>query len=379
MRVLFVAGYDDATYHRKIELLADAPDVEILHVNPKGCGREDGWYPSARGDRRYRLRTFRVRSLGRTGDPHRSYLWPPDLAMAEFQPDLIHAENDVETVAAVQVTLARWLWARRSKLIHYSWQNILRPRRWHVRRVTRLSLQAADHVVCASHEAAGVLRHQGFRRATSVLPTGGLDTRYFHPRRGPESKERLGLTGFVIGFVGRLAPEKGIDTLLAAAARMPAGANVLIVGNGPDKARLVARARVLGLEARCRWVENVPHEGVSDYMNAMDVLVLPSRTTTNWKEQFGRVLMEASGCRIAVVGSDSGAIPEVLGEEGRRFPEGDAGALAGILQQLAQDADLRERIAECGYRRALENYSVELVAERLLRIWRDLQCSMICR
>ena len=146
----------------------------------------------------------------------------------------------------------------------------------------------------------------------------------------------------------------------------------MIVGSGPEKSRLVSLASALGLEAGCRWVEAVSYDVVCDYMNAMDVLVLPSRTTRNWKEQFGRVLMEALGCRVAVVGSDSGAIPEVMGAAGQSFPEGDAGALADILKQLAGDARRRGEMAERGYRRALENYSVQRVAERLLQIWRDV-------
>jgi len=372
IRVLFIAGYDNPIYHRKVELLADSPELEILHVTTAACGREEGQYWSAGGRRRYVVRTLEARWVGRAGDPHRGYLWPPHCAMGEFKPDLVHAESDLETLGAAQVTLARSIWARRSKLVHYSWQNLLRPRRWPVRLVSQLSLRAADHVICASREAVDVVRRQGFRRGTSVLPLVGLDARYFHPKRGSELRARLGLGGFVVGFVGRLVPEKGVDTLLHAAARLPDPRDVLIVGSGPEKSRLVSRARALGLEASCRWIEAVSYDVVCDYMNAMDVLVLPSRTTRNWKEQFGRVLMEALGCRVAVVGSDSGAIPKVMGAAGQSFPEGDAGALADILKQLAGDARWRGEMAERGYRRALENYSVQRVAERLLQIWRDV-------
>ena len=107
-----------------------------------------------------------------------------------------------------------------------------------------------------------------------------------------------------------------------------------IVGDGPQRAeleRLIAR-RSLG--DRVRLLRSVPPAEVAAQMSEMDVLVLPSRTTPVWKEQFGRVLAEAMACRVPVVGSDSGAIPEVIGDAGLTFPEGDADALAERLGRL---------------------------------------------
>jgi glycosyltransferase involved in cell wall biosynthesis len=371
-RVLFIAGYNHPAYHRKVELLANAPDMDILHISISGYGKDPGRYLSANGQRSYRVRTFPAHWLGQPGDPHRGFLWPPHYCMRQFKPHIIHSESDVETLGTAQIALARWVLARRSKLIEYSWQNILRPRSLAVRLLSAMTLRAAGHVVCASQEAVAVLRQQGYRDGASIMPLVGVDVRYFHPKPVPELRARLGPRGIVIGYVGRLIPAKGVDTLLHAFARLAAPAQLLILGNGIEKNNLYALVQSLNVADRCHFVDQVDYNSVADYMNAMDVLVLPSRTTTQWKEQFGRVLIEAMGCKVAVVGSDSGAIPEVIDKAGYIFPEDNVDALAAILNRLATDPSLRQEIAERGYRHVLANYSVEYLAEQVLQIWQGL-------
>ncbi len=372
MRVLFIAGYEHPVYHRKIELLADAPEVELLHITVDGYGKDAGVYPSANGAKNYTVKTFAPYWLGHHGDPHRSLLRTLDFCMRRFKPHVVHAESDLESIGTVQVTLARQIFAPRTALVHYSWQNILRKRSVFVRGITQLSLRATSHLICASNEATTVAHRQGYSRDSSVMPLVGLDTRYFCPKPATALAPRLNLSGMVIGYVGRIVRDKGLDTLLQATANVSAPVTLLIVGDGDERSNLQMLANSLQIAERCRFVGAVPYDSVSDYLNAMDVLVLPSRTTAHWKEQFGRVLVEAMGCRVAVVGSDSGAIPEVIGNADQIFHEGDADALASILNRLAADATLLDDWRERGYRRALANFTVERLAERVLTIWHAL-------
>jgi glycosyltransferase involved in cell wall biosynthesis len=104
----------------------------------------------------------------------------------------------------------------------------------------------------------------------------------------------------------------------------------------------------------------------------MDVLALPSLTTPRWKEQFGRVLIEAQACGVPVVGSDSGAIPEVIGKSGLLFPEGDAPKLAGELKRLAGSPGLRKSLGPKGRNQVLSRYTNQKIADQIHRVYRTL-------
>jgi glycosyltransferase involved in cell wall biosynthesis len=107
-------------------------------------------------------------------------------------------------------------------------------------------------------------------------------------------------------------------------------------------------------------------------MDRIDILVLPSRTSAQWKEQFGLVLVQAMASAVVVVGSTCGAIPDVIGNAGIVFPEGNEKALAMSLQALTECADHRERLAQAGIARAREWYLNAKIAERYLLFWTGL-------
>jgi glycosyltransferase involved in cell wall biosynthesis len=117
----------------------------------------------------------------------------------------------------------------------------------------------------------------------------------------------------------------------------------------------------------------VKHEQMAAAYAGFDVLVLPSRTTTTWAEQFGRVLVEALSCGVPVVGSDSGEIPWVIGATGGGLivPEGDVLALRQALLRLRESPPLRRELAARGRDRARAQFGVTAVANELDRALRD--------
>ncbi len=109
-----------------------------------------------------------------------------------------------------------------------------------------------------------------------------------------------------------------------------------------------------------------------DQLRRMDLLVLPSLTRPNWKEQFGRVLMEAMACQVPVLGSDSGEIPYVIGEGGRVVPEGDVAALRGAIAALSIAPDERRELGRRGRERVLAHYTQQRVAAETVALYRRL-------
>jgi len=190
----------------------------------------------------------------------------------------------------------------------------------------------------------------------------------FRPRASPPSPT------WTIGYVGRLVAEKGLDTLVAALAAWSERANVQLrfVGAGPQCESLQAQAQASGLAERVKFLPPMPAAAVARFMNSLSVFVLPSRTTRNWKEQFGRVLTEAMACQVPVIGSDSGAIPEVIGDAGLIFPEGNAAGLAECLHRLYTSPDLCRELAERGFVRVQQHYTQAHVAIQTAEFYRQL-------
>lgn len=151
------------------------------------------------------------------------------------------------------------------------------------------------------------------------LISWGVDTKKFFPKNREACREKLGIQKEVklLGYFGRMLEEKGLDTLLSATHKTD-NYYVMLVGDGDYKDRLVKMADSLGLQSRVFFHESVKHSDLVDFYNVLDVFILPSKTTPSWKEQYGRVLVEAMACGLPVIGSFSGAIPEVL----KGYPKG---------------------------------------------------------
>jgi glycosyltransferase involved in cell wall biosynthesis len=253
-----------------------------------------------------------------------------------------------------------------------TWQNLHKRYPWPFRAMEEHVLRLANGAIAGSQEAAGVLRRKGFQGLVTVCPQFGVDPDVFRPRCESALRAELDLQDFTVGYVGRLVPEKGVQVLLEAVRQIERPVEVLIVGSGPFQGPLVQQAASLSLQDRVRFLPAVPSTEVPRYLNCLDVLVLPSLTTPRWKEQFGRVLIEAMACGVPVVGSDSGEIPQVVGDAGLIFPEGDAAGLAAALQRLCDAADLRKKFIDKGLERINERYAYEHIVRQTYQFFQQV-------
>lgn len=227
----------------------------------------------------------------------------------------------------------------------------------------RSVFEGASGATPVSTEALKILHRRGFSKPAAVIPHG-VDPVTFRKQDVSPLRRKLGLDGSVaIGYIGRIVPEKGLDTLISAMTSLTKDCTLVLVGSGPDRSRLEGMIEAQGISARVRWVPWVASEEVADYMNVFDVLVLPSRTARRWREHFGRVLIEAMACETCIVGSDSAEIPNVIGDAGLVFHEGDERELSERLQRLVGDSALRDSLGHRGRERVLEHFTRAKIAK----------------
>src|SRR5207302_459627 len=148
-----------------------------------------------------------------------------------------------------------------------------------------------------------------FAKDIRVIPQFGIDPDLFCPE--PRSTH----DGFTIGYSGRLVEQKGLWVLCNAFEALPSDCRLLLAGSGPLEPKLRSRAATRGWEVRLT-ITAAPSTDMPNLYRQMDCLVLPSLTTSAWKEQFGRAAIEAMACAVPTIGSDSGEIPNVLGAAG---------------------------------------------------------------
>ncbi|HEV8361602.1 MAG TPA: glycosyltransferase family 4 protein [Candidatus Thermoplasmatota archaeon] len=225
-----------------------------------------------------------------------------------------------------------------------------------------------DAIVCVSRAEAALLAARAGK--VRVIPNG-VDPAPWAAARGEGLRARLGVRGPVALYVGRLAGNKGLPTLLDAWARLPAG-DLLVVGEGHLRAQVEERAARPDLAGRVRLLGPVPDAQLREATAACDVLVLPSEY-----EAFGIVLLEAMAAGKPCVAARAGGMPEVVedGVTGLLVPHGDAAALAAALAQLANDPKLAAAMGRAGQQRVQDRYTWSAVAERTEALYRELTAS----
>ncbi|HSZ14978.1 MAG TPA: glycosyltransferase family 4 protein [Solirubrobacteraceae bacterium] len=239
------------------------------------------------------------------------------------------------------------------------------PVRWMRGRVLRRSA----FVAARSDTAVRLARAWGATGDVAFAPHAvpGWETEQAGP---PSASGQPNPRPFTVGYAGRLVPSKGLADLLAAVRQLDAPVELVLIGDGELRAQLEGQS-IPG--SKVRVVDGLSHEQMAAGYAQMDVLALPSRTTPTWKEQFGRVIVEALWCGVPVVGSDSGEIPwliELTGG-GLTFPEGQPQLLAKQLRALREDPELGARLANTG-RAAVERlFTVPAATDPLERMLTD--------
>jgi glycosyltransferase involved in cell wall biosynthesis len=297
------------------------------------------------------------------GQPQR-HLYRPGVTrrvLAKPSPCVAFLEEETFSVPAFQ-----WGVACRRRGIPFGVQadeNLDRPLPLPAQLLRAWTLRNAAFVAARSPKAKEMVERWGARGRVEVIPHA-VPLWETLPR--PETSDV-----FTIGFAGRFVEEKGLRDLVAAAHRLTGQTRLLLTGNGPMREELSSVARN-GLEVEI--VSDIGHDDMATAYARMDVLVLPSRTTPTWAEQFGRVLVEALWCGVPVIGSDSGEIPWVIKSTGGGmvFPEGNVEALSERIADLRADRALRDDLARTGRASVERLFGVEAVGQLLADLLREV-------
>jgi glycosyltransferase involved in cell wall biosynthesis len=341
-------------------------DVTILL--PRRWKTEYGWrrverWPAFRGG----LVPLPVALAGHI--PLHAYIARMRSRLRALRPDVVYVHNEPYAVSTFQFS-----WAAHGLNVpvgFYSAQNLNKRYPWPVRRLERWVHAHADFALPVSSAVANVLRGKGFENRLEIVPLPVDVERLYPATERPSRKGRP----FTAAYVGRLADEKGLDTLITAMSLISQDdARLLIAGDGPALHDLRAQADSLGVQHRASWEGYVPHESIMSVYRRADVLIVPSKTVRSWKEQFGRVVIESLACGVPVISSDSGELPKLMARTGGgwTFAEGNADALAHAIRQvIANPTEARER-AERGRRAVEQLFSADAVARQFIAVVEDV-------
>jgi glycosyltransferase involved in cell wall biosynthesis len=233
--------------------------------------------------------------------------------------------------------------------------------------------QNADVIVTISkYSQAKILEHYGVPEEKIRIVPNGVDIEKFQPSDMAAAKKQFNLgQDSTILFIGSLTPRKGLPYLVEAAktvVKQQANAKFLLVGSGPLRKQIETSVASAGLSGNFVFYGNMPHNQLATVYNAADVFVLPSL-----QEGQGIVLLEAQACGKPVIAFGVGGAKEAVkgGESGFLLALGDTEGLADRLLKLLADDALRQKMGAAGRQFVKENYTWDLCAERMLKVYRE--------
>lgn len=349
--------------------------VEILAAVPSKFGGfvfgSAGSNPS--GSLAGYVRAFKTFSLPRS----QYLLWPPRLNLTTWKPDIVNVEYDPWCPMYWQVFLARKL-ARLStaQIVCSIKNNTYTEYRGFLgflkRRIAVMGISRVSHFLACSQVVASLYRERFLlnEKKLTVCYHLAVDTELFTPRASSQGKSEH----LVIGYCGRLDPDKGVPELLDAVGYLRKGKGLSLelrlLGTGILVETLRERSR------RDPWLvleDPVPHEQVPKFLAKLDIFAFPSRVAEEHEEHDAHALAEACACGLPCLTTTSGCIPEMVGSgEALLVRPNCPEALKEGLERLCTNADFRDELGQMARKKALREWSMEAVAEKKLRVFRKL-------
>jgi glycosyltransferase involved in cell wall biosynthesis len=384
--VIISHAYVYSAYRAKIEALSEYHDLNITLITPE-FGLEGGGqkvYAEQYEGEQYR---HIILSGYFTGKLNFFVFKNLKSTLQSLNPDIILLEEEYWTQIAAQVTYITKKFFPNTKLVLLSCENMchiwekeaatpyqkFRYTSFHF--IEKYVISKLDGLI---FQLPGVWQDfenridgLGFKGKRGTLPQLGVDyNRFAHNSPQLQSiRVDLGLDDntFVYGYIGRIIPEKGIEDMIHAFENWDKNnTKLIIIGNGDTEYvnQIKQLVQTLKLEAIVIFKNAIPFEDIPTYFQLFNISLLLSHTTPIWKEQFGRVLVESMAAGTPVIGSDSGAIPLVIGDTGYIVAEQNIKAIRQALTESYKDTNTYNTLSKLAQKRAKTEFSYEAIAQK---------------
>lgn len=356
MKILAISWASHTEVNRQIfRVLSAAYNLEVTIIIPRSInidGVPVGCDP-------YTVENIDIIALDVTnGNPRFNRYIGINSVIAKIKPDIIFHEDDPISLQAIQYGLLCRV--HKAKLICRTNQNTDISYAYEIMRLGFLkgalyagmklsmfwmSRRLISHIFSISEDGSSIYKKLGFQSVTKI-PLG-LDEETFRIDDGQREKirQKIGVDHLIFGYFGRAIEGKGLHLLLEALSKLKQYSWSLLLDESIRNSNDDYHQKVNGhlkqwqLEDRVFFFK-ADHREIAGYMNAADVAVVPSITTTAFKEQYGRVAPEAMACGCLVIASNSGSLPELVDDAGWIFYEGNIWDLAHLLKQAIETKDL---------------------------------------
>ncbi|MFZ5588473.1 MAG: glycosyltransferase [Pseudomonadota bacterium] len=300
-------------------------------------------------------------------------------SLEQFRPDIVHSHHPfLLGDTALRIAAMRNLpvvfthHTQYERYTHYIGSGSPRLQRF-IMDLVRGYCTLCDAVIAPSASIAEVLRNNGVATRIEVIPTG-VDLTQFNAGDGHAARAalRIPADAFVVGHVGRLAPEKNLDFLtdaVAAFLHRHRRAHFLVVGSGPMEQDMRRRFDEQDLSARLHLSGNLQGRRLADAYQAMDAFAFASQSETQ-----GMVLVEAMAAGVPVVAVDAAGVREVVRDRhnGRLLAHEDTAEFAAALAWLAARPRHERETLAAAARATAENFSMPRCARRALALYESL-------
>ncbi len=305
--------------------------------------------------------------------------------------DIIEMIEEPYSVSAFQITLFKYLFQKEAKLIFNTAQNqrlqfknifplflskifkrsplVSKKKKekekfpFPLNIFQKFVLQNSDAAIIRTKRTKRILQTKGFEKPLVFIGNGVDIKKTFFPKKNIKLRQKIGLKKFTIGYIGKIEEKKGLITLIRACGILNFDFQLFFLGYGTGKKEIFENIKKEKIEDKFIFHSAVEQNRIPDFMNCIDLFILPSITTKLWVEMFGRVIIEAMACGVPVIGSSSGGIPDTVKNAGLIFPEKKYKELAVLIEKIYRSKDLYREYQKRGQVRAAE-FSWDKIAEQ---------------